>query len=115
MKKILEKIGLYIAIPVFIFGAFKSCSRPSSPPVVKELTHEQKMWERVGAAKDLVKRSAHDPDSIIFDEEYFSQTKDTACIKYRGKNAYGGVVRGVASLHEGKFSIDVSQFKKVCS
>lgn len=115
MKNILEKIGLYVAVPIFLLVAVKNCARPSSPPVVKEQTHEQKMWDRVDTAKDLIKKSAHNPDSIIFDEEYFSQTNDTACIKFRGENAYGGVVRGVASLHEGKFSIDVSQFKRVCS
>lgn len=95
-----------------LFGKVLNVSSASKP---KEITRDQIMWERTDRAKEMVIKLARDPDSVIFDEEYFSKTEDVVCLKYRGKNGFGGVVRGVAVYREGQLKTDVKTFNSNCA
>lgn len=87
---------------------------PSEPVAPREKTRDEVMWEHVDQLKEAVLATAHNPDSVKFDREYYSSTEDISCVQFRGSNMFGGIVRGVAVADNGNVSFDRHTFERKC-
>lgn len=63
--------------------------------------------------EDYVTSNLHDPDSLKIVDKATSR-KGAQCMTFTATNAFGGRVKGIASLHNGKLSMSAKVFKKVC-
>lgn len=107
-----DKLFYFFALPLLTFVAIAALRAPDKPVAQPGTSSEHISWKRVDVLKDTVIRTAKNPDSIRFQDEYYSD--DTSCVTYTGTNGYGATVRGVAFLHKGSFGTDTRTFNEVC-
>lgn len=110
--KLVKKLFYIFALTVLTVVVLGPMSRPSSPRVEPVISAQDISYQRMDLLKATVRETAKDPDSIDFLQEEYSDS--TSCVVYTGTNGFGARVRGVASLHNGKFSTSRRVFDKVC-
>jgi len=110
--KLVDKLFYFFALPLLTVILIAALSRPSQPQPEPVVTAQDISYQRMDLLKNTVRETAKDPRSIDFIEEYYSDS--TSCVVYTGTNGFGARVRGVASLHNGKFSTSQQTFEKVC-
>lgn len=110
--KLIDKLFYFFALPLLTVILIAALSRPSAPRPEPVVTAQDISYQRMDLLKNTVRETAKDSRSIDFTEEYYSDS--TSCVVYTGTNGFGARVRGVASLHNGKFSTSQQAFEKVC-
>ena len=110
--KFVNKLFYIFALSVGAVIFIAPLSRPSQPQPEPVVTAQDISYQRMDLLKNTVRETAKDPRSIDFIEENYSDS--TSCVVYTGTNGFGVRVRGVASLHNGKFSTSQQTFEKVC-
>jgi len=110
--KLKDMLFYFFALPLLVVVVHAALTRPSSPKSEPVLSAQDISYLRMDLLKNTVLEIAKDPNSIEFLQEYYSDS--TSCVTYTGTNGFGARVKGVASLHNGKFSTSQNTFNKVC-
>lgn len=114
--KILIVIIGVVIVARFVMGG-------DNKPVKVELTPAQKAEKQKDDARVqqvqliamIVKKSMREPESVRWDFIGANDDASVVCMKYRGKNGFGGVSVENASYANGKLSTSKSAWNKSCA
>jgi hypothetical protein len=110
-------VGLVIAMA--IGNIQKDALESAKTPAQKEAEAKSKIAEdadlfRAQSLIVLLRKQVNDPDSLMIEQAYTKSSPAVACISYRARNGFGGMVKSQIMTIKGRVYSDAGQWNKYC-